>query len=68
MNLTQGAHNDVLALFSPAIPGTGADVARFVLESTAFQTVVGWGGAFTDAAAKNILDLSPDAQDRLLRC
>nr|XP_027212886.1 glucosylceramidase-like [Penaeus vannamei] len=52
--------------FSDSQNGTGADVARFVLESTAFQTVVGWGGAFTDAAAKNILDLSPDAQDRLL--
>ncbi|XP_042864798.1 lysosomal acid glucosylceramidase-like [Penaeus japonicus] len=46
--------------------GTGPDVARFTLESTTFQTVLGWGGAFTDAAAKNILDLSPDAQDRLL--
>ncbi|XP_047479433.1 lysosomal acid glucosylceramidase-like [Penaeus chinensis] len=52
--------------FSDSQNGTGGDVARFALESTAFQTVVGWGGAFTDAAARNILDLSPDAQDRLL--
>ena len=32
-----------------------------------FQTVFGWGGAFTDSAAINIAALEPEAQDLLIR-
>ncbi len=33
-----------------------------------FQEVLGWGGAFTDAAGINIASLSEGAQENLLRC
>ena len=42
-----------------------ADEERIVFElrrSTEFQTVLGFGGAFTDSAGKNIAKLDPDAQ------
>ena len=31
------------------------------------QTVLGWGGAFTDAAGINIAELSQEAQQLLMR-
>ncbi|XP_068240004.1 lysosomal acid glucosylceramidase-like [Palaemon carinicauda] len=43
-------------------------IAEFRLEtSLTYQTILGWGGAVTDAAAYNILSLSAHAQERLLR-
>nr|CAD7603336.1 unnamed protein product [Timema genevievae] len=44
-------------------PGLRLHVSR----STEYQAVVGFGGAFTDAAGINILSLSPQAQDNLLK-
>ncbi|XP_071535763.1 LOW QUALITY PROTEIN: lysosomal acid glucosylceramidase-like [Panulirus ornatus] len=42
-------------------------VVEFQLDwTTTFQTVMGWGGAFTDAATANILSLPGPAQDLLL--
>ena len=32
-----------------------------------FQTVLGFGGAFTDAAGINIAKLDPDAQEAVLQ-
>jgi hypothetical protein len=32
-----------------------------------YQTILGWGGAFTDSAGINIAKLSPDAQDAVIR-
>ncbi|XP_068226099.1 lysosomal acid glucosylceramidase-like [Palaemon carinicauda] len=46
---------------------TASEVVNFTLGSTTYQTMLGWGGAFTDAATLNILTLSPEAQDVLLR-
>ncbi|XP_045107178.1 lysosomal acid glucosylceramidase-like [Portunus trituberculatus] len=41
---------------------------EFTLDTnTPYQTMMGWGAAFTDSAAFNILSLSPASQDQLLR-
>ncbi|KAG7159117.1 Lysosomal acid glucosylceramidase-like 5 [Homarus americanus] len=45
----------------------GEAEVEYVLDSTTtYQKVMGWGGAFTDAAASTILSLSQPAQDHLL--
>ncbi|XP_066985550.1 lysosomal acid glucosylceramidase-like [Macrobrachium rosenbergii] len=44
------------------------EVNDFILDpEITYQTVLGFGGAFTDSAAKNWLSLSTGAQDHLLR-
>ncbi|KAK8392735.1 hypothetical protein O3P69_014875 [Scylla paramamosain] len=51
--------------------GRGEAVPRsveFILDThTSCQTMMGWGAAFTDSAAYNILSLSHASQDQLLR-
>nr|CAD7414661.1 unnamed protein product [Timema cristinae] len=42
-------------------------VRLHVTRSNEYQAVVGFGGAFTDAAGINVLSLSPQAQDNLLK-
>ena len=42
--------------------------AVFVLnKSTTYQSLLGFGGAFTDAATINIATLSADTQEKLLQ-
>lgn len=53
--------------FSGRVEGSPRSVEFFLDTMTTYQTIQGWGGAFTDSAAFNILSLSPDAQDNLLR-
>ncbi|XP_066942035.1 lysosomal acid glucosylceramidase-like [Macrobrachium rosenbergii] len=54
--------------FEPGSGGSEApEVVNFKLGSTSFQAMLGWGGAFTDSASLNILTLSTEAQDMLLR-
>lgn len=43
------------------------DVTITIDRSQRLQTILGFGGAFTDAAAINIANLSSETQDRLLR-
>ncbi|XP_045605281.2 lysosomal acid glucosylceramidase [Procambarus clarkii] len=53
--------------FSSVGDDVSAETVELVVDPTVtYQTVVGWGGAFTDAAAANILSLSQPAQDLLL--
>ncbi|KAG7161549.1 Lysosomal acid glucosylceramidase-like 3, partial [Homarus americanus] len=48
---------------------SGEVEVQYVLDFTVtYQKVIGWGGAFTDAAAATILGLSEPAQNLLLRC
>ncbi|XP_056142438.1 lysosomal acid glucosylceramidase isoform X2 [Lampris incognitus] len=46
---------------------TGADLRLTIVPYQKYQRIRGFGGAMTDAAAINILSLSPDTQDQLLR-
>ncbi|XP_069957548.1 lysosomal acid glucosylceramidase isoform X2 [Cherax quadricarinatus] len=60
-NKSQGA-------FSAFRSGASREAVEVVLDTRVrYQTILGWGGAFTDAAAANILSLSQPAQDNLLR-
>lgn len=47
--------------------GLRAADAQFVLTAEEKQTILGFGGAVTDSASYNILTLSEDLQDQLLR-
>ncbi|XP_077383290.1 lysosomal acid glucosylceramidase [Festucalex cinctus] len=47
--------------------GTGAGLRLTLLQHKKYQKMRGFGGAMTDAAAINILSLSAEAQDQLLR-
>nr|CAD7431410.1 unnamed protein product [Timema monikensis] len=51
--------------FLPTLAPRG--VRLHVTRSNEYQAVVGFGGAFTDAAGINVLSLSPQAQDNLLK-
>ncbi|XP_048881247.1 lysosomal acid glucosylceramidase [Brienomyrus brachyistius] len=46
---------------------TGAALRLSIISSQKYQKIKGFGGAMTDAAAMNILSLSPGAQDSLLK-
>lgn len=49
------------------VNSTGAGLRLTILTGQRYQRIRGFGGAMTDAAAINILSLSPGAQDQLLR-
>lgn len=51
---------------SPA-PFCPVDVLLTLEAAQKFQEVQGFGGSITDSASINILSLSPDARDNLLR-
>lgn len=44
----------------------GISVVIQVNRDTTYQSIIGFGGAFTDAAGINIASLSPSAQDNLI--
>ncbi|XP_034030614.1 lysosomal acid glucosylceramidase [Thalassophryne amazonica] len=46
---------------------SGADLRLTIAAFQKYQQIRGFGGAMTDAAAMNILSLSPGSQDQLLR-
>ncbi|XP_064121704.1 lysosomal acid glucosylceramidase-like [Macrobrachium nipponense] len=64
---SQGELNLSLLLLQSGSGDAGMAVEFSLETSVAYQTIIGWGGAITDAAAYNVLSLSPDAQERLLR-
>ena len=49
-------------------PSPGSFVQLIVNSETKYQKLLGFGGAFTDAAGRNIATLDPDLQDDLIRC
>ncbi|CAL4090866.1 unnamed protein product, partial [Meganyctiphanes norvegica] len=52
--------------FQPMHTESSESIHFVVSADDEYQPIKGWGGAFTDAAAANILSLSPEAQDMLL--
>ena len=44
-----------------------ADVVFTIDRSKTYQSIIGFGGAFTDSTSMNILSLSEGAQDHLLK-
>jgi glucosylceramidase len=49
------------------LPVTDVNATITLHRTTTYQSIIGFGGAFTDAAGINILSLDKDAQTRLLR-
>jgi len=52
-----------VSIYSPCLLGLRLTIVPF----QKYQQLRGFGGAMTDAAAVNILSLSPGTQDQLLR-
>ncbi|XP_071867112.1 lysosomal acid glucosylceramidase-like isoform X1 [Bombus fervidus] len=48
-------------------PNTSADTILHIDTSKKYQTILGFGGAFTDSAGMNIKNLSEATQDQLIR-
>lgn len=53
--------------FKPGPSASEPDVVIKLDKNTTYQTILGFGGAFTDATGINVHKLSPDAQENLLK-
>ena len=57
--------NDIFTAGSP--PADSGRTVYALDPDTTFQTIIGWGGAFTDAAAINYAKLSEGARSNFVR-